>query len=60
MNSKAIAGLGGGIAVVIIVLILAANSDFGIDTQNMQKNEKLGLVINTPTSAVTLEQLDQT
>ena len=60
MNSKTIAGIGAGIAVVIIAIVFATNSDFGVDTQNAQKNEELGLVINTPTSAVTLQQLDQT
>ncbi|HET6517180.1 MAG TPA: hypothetical protein VFG25_03055 [Nitrosopumilaceae archaeon] len=58
MNRKAITGIGAGIAVLIIVVIFVTNSDFGA-VQNIQKNEKLGLVINTPTTAVTLQQLDQ-
>lgn len=59
MNNKTIAGVGVGIAVIIMAVIFAVNSNSGIDIQNTQKNEKLGLVINSPTSAVTIQQLDQ-
>jgi hypothetical protein len=59
LNSKTIAGIGAGIALVIIVVIFVAGSDSGVGTQTILKNEKLGLVINTPTSAVTIQQLDE-
>lgn len=58
MNSKAITGIGAGIAVLVIVVVFVTNFDSG-DVQNIQKNEKLGLVVNTPTTAVTIQQLDQ-
>ncbi len=60
MNSKTIAGIGAGIAAVIITVSLFAISSTeqnGIEPMII-KNEKLGLVINTPTSAVTIQQLD--
>jgi len=59
LNSKTIAGIGAGITIVIIVVIFVAGSDSEVGTQTILKNEKLGLVINTPTSAVTIQQLDE-
>ncbi len=64
MNNKTIVGIGVGIGVVIIaILIFTIASDSGqngIEPKIITKNEKLGLVINTPTSAVTIQQLAQT
>ncbi|HSB50818.1 MAG TPA: hypothetical protein VLC72_05775 [Nitrosopumilaceae archaeon] len=62
MNGKIIAGIGAGIAIVIIVVSIFAFSNLeqnGIGLQTISRNEKLGLVINTPTSAVTIQQLDE-
>lgn len=59
LNSKTIAGIGAGIAAIIVIVVFVASSDSGIEIQTEPKNEKLGLVINTPTSAVTIQQLDE-
>ena len=59
MNNKIIAGIGAGVAVIIIAVVFATGFDSGIDTQTMPKNEELGLVINSPTTAVTVQQLDK-
>jgi len=62
LNGKIIAGIGAGIAIVIIVVSIFAFSNLeqnGIGLQTISRNEKLGLVINTPTSAVTIQQLDK-
>ncbi len=61
MNSKTIAGIGAGIAAVIItvsIFAISSTEQNGIEP-TITKNEKLGLVINTPTSAVTIQQLDE-
>lgn len=58
LNNKILVGI--GIAVIVIVITTyAINYDSGVDSKNISRNEKLGLVINTPTSAVTLQQLDE-
>jgi len=61
LNSKTIAGIGAGIAAVIItvsIFAISSTEQNGIEP-TITKNEKLGLVINTPTSAVTIQQLDE-
>lgn len=62
MNAKIIVGIGAGIVIAIIVLLVFIFSNLeqdGIGSQTTPRNEKLGLVINTPTSTVTLQQLDE-
>ncbi len=59
MNSKTIAGIGAGITAVIILVIFAASSDSGIEPQTITKNENIGLVVNAPTGAVTIQALDE-
>ena len=60
MNSKIIAGIGAAIAIGIIVAIIGMG-DFGTNTTPVasNNNDKLGLVINTPQSSITLEELDE-
>ncbi len=61
MNSKNIASIGVGIAAAIIavsIFTISYPEQNGIEP-TITKNEKLGLVINTPTSAVTIQQLDE-
>jgi len=61
LNSKTIAGIGAGIAAVIItvsIFAISSTEQNGIEP-TITKNEKLGLVINTPTSTVTIQQLDE-
>jgi len=63
LNSKVIAGIGVGIAIVIVVSILTITSEPEqnvVVSQTLPKNEKLGLVINTPTNEITLQQLEKT
>jgi hypothetical protein len=60
MKGKPIAGISVGIAVIIIaVAIFVITSDSGLVPQTIQRNEKLGLVINAPMSSVTIQQLDE-
>ncbi len=62
LNRKIIGGIGAGITIAIIIVSIFAFSNLeqiGIGLQTMPRNEKLGLVINTPTKAVTLQQLDE-
>ena len=61
MNSKTIAGIGAGIAVIIIavlIFVISSPEQNGIEPM-ITKNENIGLVINTPTSAVTIQALDE-
>jgi len=62
LNSKVIAGIGVGIAIVIVVSILTITSELEqnvVVPQTLPKNEKLGLVINTPTNEITLQELEK-
>ncbi|MCH8833378.1 MAG: hypothetical protein IIA81_03705 [Thaumarchaeota archaeon] len=62
MNSKVIAGIGVGITIVIVVSILAITSEPEqnvVAPQTLPKNEKIGLVINTPTNEITLQELEK-
>jgi hypothetical protein len=62
LNSKIIAGIGAGIIIVIITVSIFAFSNLeqiGIGSKTIPRNEKLGLVINTPTTAITLQELDE-
>ena len=60
MNSKILAGIGAAIAIGIIVTIIGMG-DFGTNTAPVvnNSNDKLGLVINTPQSSITLQELDE-
>jgi len=63
LNNKVIAGIGAGIAIAIVMSILAITSEPEqnvVVPQTLPKNEKLGLVINTPTNEITLEELEKT
>jgi len=59
VNKKIIGGITGSIVVVAIIGIAIASLNFEPEvTPSIQtQNEKLGLVINTPTSAITVEKL---
>jgi len=62
LNSKVIAGVGVGIIIVIVVSILTITSEPEqnvVVPQTLPKNEKLGLVINTPTNEITLQELEK-
>ena len=61
MNTKIIAGIGVGVVIVIIAVSIFAfpNLEQNVGKQTMPRNEKLGLVINTPTNAVTLQKLGE-
>lgn len=63
MNKKAIVGVAAGIAVIIIAASLYLLTFEGVqDTVQPQtkiNNKKLGLVINAPSTEMTLQQLDQ-
>ncbi len=61
MNSKTIAGIGAGIAAVIIIVSVFAifsSEQNGIES-TITKNENIGLVVNPPTSEITVQQLDE-
>jgi len=63
LNSKVIAGIGVGIVIVIVVSIITITSEPEqnvVVPQTLPKNEKLGLVINTPTNEITLQELEKT
>lgn len=58
MNKKII--VSAGIVAAIVVGLLALIPSFPVQqTQHVQQNENLGLIVNTPTSQVTLDQLKQ-
>ena len=61
MNSKTIAGIGAGIAVIIIAVLIFAISSTeqnGIEPM-ITKNENIGLVVNAPASEITIQKLDE-
>ena len=60
MNTKILAGIGAAIAIGIISAVIGIG-DFGTNTMPIatEKKEKLGLVINTPQSSITLQELDE-
>ncbi len=62
MNTKIIAGAAVAIAVAIGVIAAIMGSDIfqNNGTIESSKNEKLGLVINSPQSQITLQELDET
>ena len=61
MNDKKIAGIGGIIAAIIVTISVFALTfepdQDGLDPQTILKNEKLGLVINSPSNEITIQQL---
>ena len=60
MNAKIAAGAAVAIAIGIAVAIVGiGDSGTNPTPVNIEKNEKLGLVINTPQSEITLEELDE-
>lgn len=61
MNTKKIAGIAGIIAAVIIGIVITINfqSEQNIVSLSSQSNESIGLVINTPSNEVTIQQLDR-
>ena len=58
MNTKILGGIGAAIAIGIIAIAIST-IDFEEPPISTEKNEKLGLVINTPQSSITLEELDE-
>ena len=61
MNSKTIAGIGAGIAAVIITVSFFAISypeQNGIEP-TITKNENIGLVVNAPALEITVQQLGE-
>jgi GH35 family endo-1,4-beta-xylanase len=61
LDKKIVGGIAVGIIIAIIVAVSAIPQEPDIvDLSSVLQNEKIGLVINTPTSEVTLQQLDQT
>ena len=63
LGKKIIGGLGTAVAVGLVVVIVGLSSS---DLENstppiptLYKNEKVGLVINTPTSSITIQELDE-
>jgi hypothetical protein len=60
LNSKTIAGIGAGIAAIIIaVSVFAISSTEQNGMEPTTKNENIGLIVNAPTSEITLQQLDE-
>ena len=60
MNSKIIAGICAGIVTIIIVIVVYTTvSNSGFESPATSRNEKLGIVVNPPTTAVTIQQLDE-
>jgi len=55
---KKILGVVAGIAVIIAVAAVLILPSLGI-TVTLEPNEKIGLVINSPTNSITLQELDQ-
>lgn len=56
---KKILGVAVGIAVIVAIAAVAlSNSNTGITT-NQKTNEKIGLVINSPSQSVSLQQIDE-
>jgi len=56
-------GIGAGIAIAIVMSILVITSESEqnvVVSQTLLKNEKLGLVINTSTNEITLQELEKT
>jgi len=61
LNSKTIAGIGAGIAAIIIavsIFTISSPEQNGIEP-TITKNENVGLVVNAPMNAVTIQQLDE-
>ena len=56
---KKIIGIAVGIAVVIAVIGVSLNQEDSPPTITQTPNEKIGLVINTPDSSVSLQQIDE-
>lgn len=56
MNKKVLVAIGVAVAATIAVLAILPDMP---QTHNPSQNEKLGLVVNTPTREVTLDNLDQ-
>ncbi|MEM4252352.1 MAG: hypothetical protein QXE84_02380 [Candidatus Nitrosotenuis sp.] len=57
MNKKILIAI--GIVVAVVVGIAASLPISPVPPQPIQQNEKLGIVVNTPTKEVTIEQLDK-
>jgi hypothetical protein len=61
LNTKKSVGIAGIIAAVIIAIVLSIN--FQSEQKNIsispQSNENIGLVINTPSNEITIQQLDR-
>ena len=60
MDKKILVAIGIAIAAAMAILVLIPTTPSGVPPSPIEtlKNQKLGLVINTPTSAVTLDQLN--
>jgi len=61
LNSKTIAGIGAGIAAVIITVsffAISSTEQNGIEPM-ITKNENIGLVVNSPASEITVQQLGE-
>ncbi len=59
MDKKIIGGIGAGIVIaIIVVFVVAQPGNDSLPPIKTSSNEKLGLVINTPTTTVDLQQLN--
>ena len=58
MNTKVITIIGAAIAISILAIV-GTSIDFEDSNSSYTKSEKLGLVVNTPTSEITLKELSE-
>ena len=56
---KKVLGVAVGIAVIIAIIAVSLGQEESPPIVTQDKNEKIGLVINTPTSSVSLREIDQ-
>ena len=56
---KKFLGIGIGIAVIVAIVGIALTSSISGPTGSQTTNEKIGLVINTPSQSVSLQQVDE-
>ena len=59
MNKAIIGGIIAAVAISAIVAVLAISPESGTPPVTLTKNEKLGLIVNSPSNEITLEELDR-
>ncbi len=59
MNKAIIGGIIAAVAISAIVAVLAISPESGTPPVTLAKNEKLGLIVNSPSNEITLEELDR-